>query len=46
MGEVEVTDNEEDEIINRFVEPDERGFSILKSIYNEEKSFNSERGSE
>ena len=47
----EATDNEEDEVINRFVDSDEQGFSFLKSIYNDDdksnnqNSFNSVRGS-
>ena len=50
-GLVEATDNEEDEVINRFVDSDEQGFSFLKSIYkddeqsNNQNSFNSVRGS-
>ena len=48
---MEATDNEEDEVINRFVDSDEQGFSFLKSIYkddeqsNNQNSFNSVRGS-
>ena len=51
MDDVNATDNEEDEVINRFVDSDEQGFSFLKSIYNDdeksvhENSFKSVRGS-
>ena len=44
---MDASDNEEDEVINRFLDSDEQGFSFLKSIYNddEKSDFNSVRGS-
>ena len=39
----EVSENEEDEVINRFVEEErEPGFSFLKSIYNDDEKSKSD----